>query len=204
MHSAHGRPAGGGLDTGHDLGRVGEEALQCGSPNCRPDESFDDGGVVGIEGVEIRLKTSEQGMTYLADTDPEGALTPLQAAACTYRIAFGPRAGQKVLTLQTVPNRMTPSTSQRCVNAQGFSLHAEVRFAINQRHQLEHLCRYITRSAIANKRLKRSSAGDVVLQLKSPYHDGTTHIVMSPLEFMQRLAALVPRPRLHLIRFHTP
>ena len=29
--------------------------------------------------------------------------------------------------------------------------------------------------------------------------DGTTHLVMSPLEFMQRLAALVPRPRLHLI-----
>ncbi|MBX9717124.1 MAG: transposase, partial [Burkholderiaceae bacterium] len=31
---------------------------------------------------------------------------------------------------------------------------------------------------------------------------GTTHLVMSPLEFMQRLAALIPRPRLHLIRFH--
>ena len=41
-------------------------------------------------------------------------------------------------------------------------------------------------------------AGDVVLQLKSPYHDGTTHVVMSPLELMQRLAALVPRPRLYL------
>jgi hypothetical protein len=25
---------------------------------------------------------------------------------------------------------------------------------------------------------------------------------MSPLEFMRRLAALVPRPRLHLIRYH--
>ena len=37
---------------------------------------------------------------------------------------------------------------------------------------------------------------------QSAYRDGTTHIVMSPLEFMQRLAALVPRPRLHLIRFH--
>ena len=34
------------------------------------------------------------------------------------------------------------------------------------------------------------------------WRDGTTHLVMSPLEFMQRLAALVPRPRLHLIRFH--
>ena len=41
-----------------------------------------------------------------------------------------------------------------------------------------------------------------MLTLKTPYRDGTTHIVMSPLEFMQRLAALVPRPRLNLIRFH--
>ena len=45
-------------------------------------------------------------------------------------------------------------------------------------------------------------AGQVVLKLKTPYRDGTSHINMSPLEFMQRLAALVPRPRLHLIRFH--
>ena len=41
-----------------------------------------------------------------------------------------------------------------------------------------------------------------MLQLKSAWRDGTTHIKMSPLEFMQRLAALVPRPRLHLTRFH--
>jgi len=45
-------------------------------------------------------------------------------------------------------------------------------------------------------------AGQVVLQLKSPYKDGTSHVVMEPLEFMERLAALVPRLRLHLIRFH--
>jgi hypothetical protein len=64
------------------------------------------------------------------------------------------------------------------------------------------LCRYITRPVIANERLTLNRAGQVVLTLKTPYRDGTTHIVMSPLEFMQRLAALVPRPRLHLIRFH--
>jgi glyoxylase-like metal-dependent hydrolase (beta-lactamase superfamily II) len=29
----------------------------------------------------------------------------------------------------------------------------------------------------------------------APYREGTTHIVMSPLEFIQRLAALVPPPR---------
>jgi hypothetical protein len=39
----------------------------------------------------------EQGMTYLADTDPDTPLGPLRAAACTYRIALGPWAGQKVL-----------------------------------------------------------------------------------------------------------
>ena len=107
-----------------------------------------------------------------------------------------------MLTLQSVPRCEAQPTEQRCANAQGFSLHAEVRCAMNQRNKLEQLCRYITRPAIANERLKLNHAGDVVLQLKSPYQDGTTHIVMSPLEFMQRLAALVPRPRLNLIRFH--
>ena len=50
--------------------------------------------------------------------------------------------------------------------------------------------------------MQLNAAGQVELKLKTPWRDGTTHLVMSPLEFMQRLAALVPRPRLHLIRFH--
>ena len=144
----------------------------------------------------------EQGMSYMADIGPDNPLTPLQAASCTYRIAFGPRAGQKVLSLQTISRRGEPATPALCADAHGFSLHAAVRCGAHQRQELERLCRYITRPAIANERLKRNRAGQVVLQLKSAFHDGTTHIVMSPLEFMQRLAALVPRPRLHLIRFH--
>jgi hypothetical protein len=35
-----------------------------------------------------------------ADSDDARTLGPPQAAACTYRTAFGPRAGQKVLTVQ--------------------------------------------------------------------------------------------------------
>jgi hypothetical protein len=146
----------------------------------------------------------EEGMTYFADMEADTVLAPLQSAACTYRIALGPRAGQKVLTLKTVPVQETRSQpgSKCCVNAHGFSLHTGVRCAMNQRKELEHLCRYITRPAIANERLARNAAGQVVLTLKTPYRDGTTHIVMSPLEFMQRLAALIPRPRLNLIRFN--
>ena len=108
-----------------------------------------------------------------------------------------------MLSLRTVAGRdEKASASGLCADAHGFSLHAAVRTQAHQRKRLEWLCRYITRPAIANERLSRNGKGQVVLQLKSAYRDGTTHIVMSPQEFMQRLAALVPRPRLHLIRFH--
>jgi len=145
-----------------------------------------------------------------------------------YRIAFGPRAGQKVLTLQGAMPRETDFKQTLCADMQGFSLHAAVRCGADDRQALEQLCRYITRPALANERVQTNAAGQVVLKLKTPWRDGTTHLVLrpdtnspedwsclpkgpssararparlSPLEFMQRLAALVPRPRLHLIRF---
>ena len=84
----------------------------------------------------------------------------------------------------------------------GFSLQAAVRVEAHDRKRLEQSCRYITRPALSDERVQLNAAGQVELELKTPWRDGTTHLVMSPLEFMQRLAALVPRPRLHLIRFH--
>ena len=38
--------------------------------------------------------------------------------------------------------------------------------------------------------------------MKTPYRDGTTHVVFDPLDFIARLAALVPKPRVNLTRFH--
>jgi hypothetical protein len=139
-----------------------------------------------------------------ADADGEEARTlrPLQAAAITYRIAFGPRAGQKVLTLRGAMPREDSARQPLCADIDGFSLHAAVRVEAHDRKRLEQLCRYITRPALSDQRVQLNDAGQVELKLKTPWRDGTTHLVMSPLEFMQRLAALVPRPRLHLIRFH--
>jgi Putative transposase len=70
-----------------------------------------------------------------------------------------------------------------------------------QRKTLERPLRYNPRPALANDRVQINAAGQVKLKRKTPWRDGTTHQVMSPLEFIQGLAALVPRPRLHLIRF---
>ncbi len=76
-----------------------------------------------------------------------------------------------------------------------------MRVEARDRKRLEQLCRYITRPALSDERVQLNAAGQVELKLKTPWRDGTTRLVMSPQEFMQRLAALVPRPRLHLIRF---
>ena len=45
-------------------------------------------------------------------------------------------------------------------------------------------------------------SGQVAQKLKTPWRDGTTHRVTSPLDFMQRPLAPAPRPRVLLIRFH--
>ncbi len=37
---------------------------------------------------------------------------------------------------------------------------------------------------------------------QTPYTDGTTHVVFEPLDFIARLVALVPRPRVNLTRYH--
>jgi len=44
--------------------------------------------------------------------------------------------------------------------------------------------------------------GNVRYALKTPYRDGTTHVIFEPLDFLARLAALVPSPRVNLTRFH--
>ena len=62
----------------------------------------------------------------------------------------------------------------------------------------QHLgCRYISRPALANERMQCNAAGQVLPKPKTLWHDGARHIVMSPAEFMQRLAALAPRKQLH-------
>ena len=77
------------------------------------------------------------------DSDAARTLRPLQAAACTYRVAFGPRAGQRVLTVQGAMPGEKDFKQALCANIDGFSLHAAVRCGADDRQALEQLCRYI-------------------------------------------------------------
>ncbi|MBE0546613.1 MAG: transposase [Rubrivivax sp.] len=98
-----------------------------------------------------------------------------------------------MLTVQGVMPRDADFKQDLCADIDGFSLHAAVRCGAEDRRAVEQLCRYITRPALANERVQTNTAGQVVLKLKTPWRDGTTHLVMSPLAFMQRLTALAPR-----------
>jgi hypothetical protein len=100
------------------------------------------------------------------DSDEARVLRPLQAAACTYRIAFGPRAGQKVLTVLGAMPRDADFKQHLCADIDGFSLHAAVRCAADDRQALEQLCRYITRPALANERVQ-TNTGEEKGRLKS-------------------------------------
>ena len=71
-----------------------------------------------------------------------------------------------------------------------------------QRERPERICRYVSRSAVANERLSLTSQGKVRYALKGAYRDGTTHVIFEPLDFLSRLAAPVPKPKVNLIRFH--
>jgi len=127
-----------------------------------------------------------------ADVAFAGPLDDLIGHSITYRIAVGPRAGQKVFTLQSVPAQGEGEGRNGAAQAGGFSLHAGLDIEIGQHAKLERLCRYVSRAPVSADRLALSSSRQVRYTLKIPYCDGTTHIVLEALDFMARLAALVP------------
>jgi hypothetical protein len=97
---------------------------------------------------------------------------------------------------------MGTSGEPRHAHLDGFDLHGNVTVAGGDRERLEQLCRYVLRPAVAQDRLRLTEDGRVVLELKSTWADGTSHLVFEPLDFLARLAALTPRPRVNLIFYH--
>jgi hypothetical protein len=66
---------------------------------------------------------------------------------------------------------------------------------------LERLLRYTARGAVSLERLAQDANGDLLSTFTHPWSDGTTGIRLSPVELLEKLAALVPLPRVHLVRY---
>ena len=134
-------------------------------------------------------------------TDEEPVLAAITAASVRGLIATGERAGQRLRRVLRDPARGI-RTGPLCFASRGFSLHAATRIAADNRQGLEQLCRYVARPALAAGRLRIIDTVQLSFALKTPWSDGTTHLLLSPFELLEKLAALIPPPRLNLIRYH--
>ena len=86
--------------------------------------------------------------------------------------------------------RRTPSPAA----AGAFSLHAATRIDADDRAGLERLARYVTRPPLAAGRLQIVDDERPTFRLKTPWSDGTTHLLLSPLELIEKLASWPPTP----------
>lgn len=135
--------------------------------------------------------------------EPENIETILQGASVAYKIATGPNSGQKVRkvgSLGLISDEPFKSGELSAVLG-GYSIHAATYVHKNNRTDLERLCRYILRPPVAEERCEIK--GDKVLyHFKSAWRDGTKAIELTGSEFIEKLVAIIPQPRIHLTRFH--
>ena len=136
--------------------------------------------------------------------DQEPLLALLYAASVAGRIATGRRAGQRVLRGgdRIDVDDLPVLAGERCASVGGVSLHANVAVPARDRRRLERLARYVARPPVSTQRLSRLDDGRLLYRLKHRWRDGTTHVVYEPQELLEKLAALVPPPRFHLVRYH--
>jgi hypothetical protein len=88
-----------------------------------------------------------------------------------------------------------------CASKDGFTLHAATRAGGLDAVGREALCKYVLRPAVAQERVTQGPDGLVRILLKKPFSDGTVAVDMDPLSLLCRLAASVPPPRLHMVRY---
>ena len=130
-------------------------------------------------------------------TDP---LATYYAAGVQGRNAEGPNAGAYARRLRVDAPDSRPRHKPLCASFDGFSLHANITVEGNE--ATERLCRYVARPPIVMERLSITPTGRVRYRFRRPWRDGTVAIELEPLAFIARLAALVPRPRKHLVTYH--
>jgi len=135
-------------------------------------------------------------------SDGEQLLLELGQGAVQGVAVVGKRRGQRDVRIGKGTRNEPFVKGVLCADLEGFSLHAAVRVAAGNRRQLEHLCRYAGRPAIAESRLRLLPDGRVAYSLKKTWKDGTTHVVLTGQVLIERLLALVPRPRRHLVTYH--
>jgi hypothetical protein len=133
--------------------------------------------------------------------DKEPLLAKCYAASLRYLSAIGHKSGKPLLRLISPDLIQEESRDERSV--MGFNLHASEATEANDRQSLERTLRYMGRPPLSADRLNMAADGNnLILTLKTPWRDGSSKILMTPFDLLERLVALIPPPRKNQIRYH--
>jgi len=135
----------------------------------------------------------------LVERDP--ALAQLARAAVSGLAPAGPELRRRPMELALEGRPGVLITAPLSVREHGFSLHAATRAGAEDPQGREALLKYILRPPIATERIISARDGLVRIVLKKPFSDGTVAVDMDPLSLLCRLAATVPPPRFHTVRY---
>lgn len=155
--------------------------------------------VLERHGRRVDSELGELDVSADGTSDEASALTACYAAAAAGTDLFGERAGSPALRLVD-PSQVRPD--EPVAIAYGLNVHAKVRVHGNDRAQKERLCRYLGRPPIAEERLSWTTDGRLRYELKRAWKDGTRAVVLEPLDLIARICALIPAPRVNMVRYH--
>jgi hypothetical protein len=138
--------------------------------------------------------------------EPEGeadeGLSSLAASAVSGQSPpAGPEWRRRSVPLPALVHMPLGFDKPLCASLDGFTLHAATRAGALDTIGRETLCKYVLRPAVAQERITRGPDGLVRIALKRAFSDGTVAVDLDPLSLLSRLAASVPPPRLHTVRY---
>lgn len=146
---------------------------------------------------------SEEPTDDAALQEDAGALAALAAASVTGRSLLGAAPGTRVGRVGcTTTAPRAKAASPWHARAAEFDLHGGRTVRAEDRRALEKLCHYLLRPPLAQERVELLPDGRVGLTLAHPWADGTRALFFGGVEFLEKLAVLIPKPRVNLLMYH--
>lgn len=140
----------------------------------------------------------EEGELIEDEGDGAGLAELTASAASGISPPAGPEWRRGALPLA---HRALAFEGRLCASLDGFTLHAATRAGGLDEPGREALLKYILRPAVAQERISQGPGGLIRIALKKPFSDGTVAVDLDPLSLLSRLAASVPAPRFHTVRY---
>jgi hypothetical protein len=159
-----------------------------------------------VNKIKIKIERKLQKLN-LAQEDQlpfeEDSLGDIAQLSIAQRAAFGERKGQKLRHYGIKPNEAVPENPDpTTASNSGYSLNARVWISYNKRKKLEQVIRYMARGPIAQDRMTETYNNQILYKLKTPWKNGITHFSYLGLDYIARLVALIPPPKMNMIRYH--